>query len=254
MDAYAQMELNKDKLTPRELQIYNAVVDNAELVRGSTSTELAKTLNVSQSAISRFCKKIGFSGYGDFRMSLYQAAGQQPEERQDGTEKDVADYYSDAVYEVRRELPDSLLESVARRILDARNVYISGFGASGAPATFLGTSLAQDSIRSHVVAPGNEPEMLHFTSKDDVFILFSLKNPTHRNFVYTARELNPERRPYIILITGTNSHPLRDYMDEVVVLPLWNPRRNPAYLSPVYPMVLFSMFLSHTIAGMIKDR
>lgn len=253
MDAYRQMELHKDELTPRELGVYEAIVNNDELVRGSSSTELAKALGVSQSVISRFCQKIGFSGYGDFRMSLYQSVGKLEGRGERGAGRDIADYYSDAVYEVRRALPDDLLDELAQRAIGARDVYISGFGGSAVPASFLGTLLSQDSIRAHVVAPGDEIGVLHFTSERDLFVLFSLMNPTHASFVSTVRELNPKRRPYVVMVTGTPSHPLRREVDQVIALPSWNAKRGDAYLPPTFAATLFCMLLSHAVSEKVDQ-
>lgn len=252
MDAYRQMELHKDELTPRELGVYEAIVANDELVRGSSSTELAKALGVSQSVISRFCQKIGFSGYGDFRMSLYQTVGKLEGRGEKGGERDVADYYSDAVYEVRRSLPDSLLERLSRTVLDARDVYISGFGGSATPAALLGTLLTQDSVRAHVLAPGDETGALHFTSDEDLFILFSLMNPTHESFVSTVHELSPKRRPHVIMVTGTAAHPLRREVDEVISLPVWTSKRGSVYLNPAFGTMLFCMLLSRAVSEAVN--
>lgn len=254
MDAYRQMELHKAELTPRELGVYEAIMDNDELVRGSSSTELAKALGVSQSVISRFCQKIGFNGYGDFRMSFYQTVGKLEGRGEKGGERDIADYYSDAAYEVRRALPDALLNKLAERVVGARDVYISGFGGSATPASFLGTLLTQDSVRAHVVAPGDEVGTLHFTSEADVFFLFSLMNPTHASFVSTVQELSPQRRPHVILVTGTAAHPLRREVDEVITLPAWNSKRSSVYLNPVYASMLFCMLLSHTVSQLVGNE
>lgn len=253
MDAYRQMELHKDDLTPRERGVYEAIVENDELVRGSSSTELAKALGVSQSVISRFCQKIGFSGYGDFRMSLYQTVGSRERQGTKTGERDIADYYSDGIYEVRRLLPDSLLESLARSVLDARDVYISGFGGSSVPASLLGTLLAQDSVRAHVIAPGDEVGVLHFTSDQDLFFLFSLMNPTHASFLSTVRELSPNRRPHVVLVSGTPSHPLRRDADETVTLPSWNAKRGPAYLPPCLATTIFCMLLSRAVSQLVVE-
>lgn len=249
MDAYRQMELHKDELTPRELSVYEAIINNDELVRGSSSTELARALGISQSVISRFCQKIGFSGYGDFRMNLYQVAGKlEGRGEKSNDERDIADYYADALYEVRRTLPDSLLEELAEKVLAASDIYLSGYGASAIPASFLGTLLTQDAQRAHVVSPGDEVGVLHYSSEHDLFFLFSLMNPSHKDFVTTTHELNPQSRPHTVLISGTPSHPLRGEVDEMIVLPSWSTRHHDTYLPPTYATTLFCMLLSHAVS------
>ena len=70
MDAFLQMRLHESDLTPAERKVYDAVQKNPEAVLQCTTTMAAKKFNVSQSAVSRFCQKIGFDSFGDFQMSL----------------------------------------------------------------------------------------------------------------------------------------------------------------------------------------
>lgn len=57
-------------LTENEKNIANYILTNSAEVKKLTSSNLSEDLNVSQSSIIKFCKKIGYDGYTEFKNSL----------------------------------------------------------------------------------------------------------------------------------------------------------------------------------------
>ena len=58
------------KLTPVENTIANYILAHTNDIMNSTIQDLADSLYVSKSAILRFCKKIGLSGFNDLKVKL----------------------------------------------------------------------------------------------------------------------------------------------------------------------------------------
>lgn len=59
-----------DKLTIKENEIAEYILENMNEVLKMTSAELAKRAGVGQSSVIKFIKKIGFNKYGDFKIQL----------------------------------------------------------------------------------------------------------------------------------------------------------------------------------------
>lgn len=57
-------------LSNNELAVLQYVYDNIHAVADMSIQELAKNVSYSTSTILRFCKKLGFSGYAEFKYSL----------------------------------------------------------------------------------------------------------------------------------------------------------------------------------------
>ena len=59
-----------DKLTIKEKEIAEYILENMNEILKMTSAELAKRAGVGQSSVIKFIKKIGFNKYGDFKIQL----------------------------------------------------------------------------------------------------------------------------------------------------------------------------------------
>lgn len=65
--------ISKQKnFTFSENEIANFVINNPEVVVNNTITYMANETGTSETSINRFCKKIGFKGFNDFKIALAQ--------------------------------------------------------------------------------------------------------------------------------------------------------------------------------------
>lgn len=230
MNIWDKIEACKDTLTPKELEIYELVKKDPYSFSASSSMEIASRYKVSQSAISRFCQKAGFSGFADFRLSMaggYIANPAVANESSIQSEEDANDcarVMCDIIMKTRQALPDSLLDSLAMRILNATNIYASGYGSSLCSAQTFAFCLTVLGSPCHMLFASQEMETLHIMKNTDVVFLFSISNASHSDFLSLVDDLPPEKRPYIILVSGIAKHPLRHKVSEVVslhMLSLW---------------------------------
>ena len=231
MNIWDKIEACKDTLTPKELEIYELVQKDPYSFSTNSSMEIASKYKVSQSAISRFCQKAGFSGFADFRLSMTGGyiANLPPSNKssiqlQEDTD-DCAHLMCDNVMRTRQALPDELLDSLVMRILNATNIYASGYGSSMCTAQTFSFCLTVLGSPCHMLFASQEMETLHILKNTDVVFLFSIANPSHRDFLSLVTDLPPEKRPYIILVSGIAKHPLRHKVSEVVTLHMpsaWN--------------------------------
>lgn len=220
MNIFVQMELHKGEFTRRDREIFKLFSKHPEEVAGSTATSIAERFNIPQSAISRFCKKIGFDGYGDFRMNMMRSSHRE-EAQGDGEGLDIADHISDYVHDVRAAATDEAVGAIIERISGARRVYTCGEAASSFPAQLLAFMLIELSLPVQFITSGWEEEMLHCMGGEDLVIVFSSRNPTHQRFLSTLRELRVDRQPDVLLVTHSSAHPLRHLADDVFVIPTW---------------------------------
>lgn len=70
----------RDQLNASQQEIAEYIISNPMRAIENTSKEMAQALNISEASIVRFCQKIGFKGYRDFRLKLAQEQG--PESNQ----------------------------------------------------------------------------------------------------------------------------------------------------------------------------
>lgn len=67
--------IQKEHLNHSQQRIAEYIIEEPTRVVSQTSRELADTLDLSEASIVRFCQKLGFKGYRDFRLKLAQDQG-----------------------------------------------------------------------------------------------------------------------------------------------------------------------------------
>lgn len=138
-----------DSLKAADKRLADYILQNVEKTVNLTIEELAKDSNSSYATISRFCKKVGFSGFKEFKSNLINdiAANKGFEElietltiEPNATTESVCE----KVYEISSKILEesmaiidySSIDAVVEKILQANNVCFIGAGASGISARY----------------------------------------------------------------------------------------------------------------------
>ncbi len=196
------MRQRKKNFTSKELEVFELLEEDPFSFLCFNCHRNFKTIwSLTSCFVSRFCQKLGFSGYSDFRMNLMLATQTSKKHTIDST-PDYAKKFSRYYYTVKsKKLDDSLLEDLAKRVLNSRNSYTSGYGASDTKQTsLLAFRSMLGGIHFYHIHTSKETEMLHIMNNQDTIFLFSSNNPSHIDFITTIEELPKENRPYIILV------------------------------------------------------
>ena len=250
MTPLERMELHKDEFTTKELEVYGIIRDNYNLISGSTATVFASNFGISQSVLSRFCKKLGYSGYGELRMAMYQVPRrtQMPDEPEaNGYLERMASSISALAHNVTLSLEETELNRAVDRLISANRIYVLGQGMSMAPATAFTIQTLIRSLPAAYLNAGFEAESLHCMTDSDVAVIFSVRNPTFEIFLETARELPSRRVPHTILVTLSPNHPHAKLVDETFVLPRSIGGIDDVNLSSLYPMLFFGTYLLQAV-------
>ena len=228
------------------------------MVAQNTTVAIAARYGIAQSAISRFCQKIGFNSFSDFRMALalsvsahsFRDTASPPDEK---SSWQLTDYICDLVRSTGHMVGEETLRRLSRKIIEADHIYVTGTARSGIPAQLLVSLLVQLCRPSYFIEPGLEVETLHIMKDRDLVVLFSSQNPTHKEFLGMAAELSPAHHPSTLLVTHSPKHPVSKMVDDVVVLPTWASLHYPISIEPstscnVFCNLLFAQ-LTKDLAG-----
>lgn len=226
MNIFEQMELCKDDFTPREREIYEIFRSDPDVIAQNTTVAIAARYGIAQSAISRFCQKIGFNSFSDVRMALalsmsVHSFSDRSAPSDEKSDWQLTDYICDLVRSTGRMVGDDTLRRLSQKFIEAEHIYVTGTARSSIPAQLLVSMLVQLCQPSYFIEPGLEVETLHIMKDSDLVVLFSAQNPTHKEFLGMAADLSPAHRPATLLITHSAKHPVCKMVNDVVVLPTW---------------------------------
>jgi DNA-binding MurR/RpiR family transcriptional regulator len=139
-------------LSAAESRVARAVIDDPTLVVDRTITQLAVLCDTSAGTVARFCQKLGFAGFREFRVEVAAAASREQSERDrfavadgeitrtDSAEDVVAKIaYQEAlaIEETAKSLDLVTLDKVVAVIAAASRIDIYGLGSSGLTAQDL---------------------------------------------------------------------------------------------------------------------
>ncbi len=123
MFSYEQME----NLNELEMKIYNYIITHAPQVSKMTIRQLAEVLHVSSTTILRFCSKLGYEGYSEFkyRFKEYMEGAAQQNPAEDFSV--IEDFFA----KVKKGDLDKEIWQAAEIICRKDRVFYIGMGTSG---------------------------------------------------------------------------------------------------------------------------
>lgn len=156
-------------LPPSERKVADYVLTHADQVIHASVTDLARVLDVSESTIVRFCQRLDYQGYQEFKILLARDLGTplQITYENIGAHDDV-DTVLRKVFQISSQaLNDTLavlnvdnVKKMVQLLLDADHVYIFGCGGSGGIAEVAGQKLLRLGIACTVCSDPHTQTLL----------------------------------------------------------------------------------------------
>lgn len=210
-----------NNLTSMDRKIKDYILKNIQESSRITIGELAERANTSQASISRFCRKLGFKNFADFRLSLAQEATSEVHHIHGAidVEDSVADIISKictvnvkAITDTLKILDPNAMENAAKNIVSAERVKIFAVGGSESIATdiyhkflriglecFFQVGIRFQQMQAALAKPGDVILVLSISGAEDIMV----------DLVKTAHENGAT----IICVTNGLDSPITEYAD-----------------------------------------
>lgn len=228
-----RIRLKKGTLSETEQKISDYFVHSDDLISRKTLEDLANEIAVSQSSIYQFVKKIGYSGFQDFKIDIARNFNHQPEfhNLNSMTSNDVIDE-NDSCVDIAKKvlqsnlsslnnaihfLTEELLTEVLTLIYSAKTLHFFGLGGSSIVAfdsfhKFIRTKYRCNYIFDYHMQLSFATKL---TSEDCVFI-FSHSGQTKES-VNLARQIK-KTPAKIIALTGNSGSELVSLANEAIIV------------------------------------
>ena len=179
-------------------------------------TELATQLKVAEATVVRFCKKLGYNGFQDFKLSLIKELGNMAQNDVSSVVKRLAQQMTGAITETAHGLDYEKCLQIAQLLVSAGKIGAFGVGNSAVLGMEIGNVLARVGMQ---VATMSDPHMQaittsHMTDKD-VVILISVSGSTKD--IIDVAEVAKRNGVKIVVITCYERSPLAKYGDYVLL-------------------------------------
>lgn len=244
MNPFQLMELHKDNFTQNDQQIYMTIIKNPELITYKSTNAMAQACNVSQPALSRFVKSLGYSRYQEFRSAIIAYLAQQEDIKAKGSNHLA---YFNNLYQLlgktEEVLTNSFMCSLAKYVLGFQRIFASGTGKSFSPAVLFEHLLRKHHIFIHTVTNSSVAEVSDYLDANDLLIIFSV------HAMGTSVEPVINTKAKIMLVTANPNHSYQNIVQKNVVLPYVSIDPESSSVSPV----LFNIFVELLTSYISKE-
>lgn len=240
----------KDIATKAEKKIIEGIlqIDRSELIYLSI-TELAGRLNTAEATVVRFCKKLGYNGFQDFKLSLSQELGMVDSQSMNSVVKRIALQMTDAINETSRSLQYDNCLKIADLMINAKKIGAFGVGNSSITAMEVSNVLARIGI-TVVATPDSHLQAMIAGNMTvgDVVVLISVSGSTKD--ILDVADIAKKNGVTIVVITCYDHSPLAKYADYI----LFSTRREAAYEGGSVSTIVSISFIVNVLYNAIYEQ
>lgn len=219
-------------LSKTEKMIADYILENEETIGLSTATDLAMEIGTSDTSVIRFIRRLGFSGYSDFKKEMGSRlihhynqnlrSGSKYARSQSVVAMGdlISNVVENAVSNLQRtceSIDPKLVEEIASVLLNSRIKYIAGFRTASSCALYMRGKLTY--FLSNVSYLGGSEsialERILDIQREDCLLLYSF--PMYSDVNPSLLEIVRDRGATSILVTDQITSPLASKAD--IVLP-----------------------------------
>lgn len=209
MDFFNRIAEHTHLLNKSDNEILSYCIRNNQAIAGMKIQELAEALYISPASVIRFCKKLGFSGFSEFKAALKMEVMQHPEKRE--SEVRSIDFLKDINKTIQLIHEDSI-EQILELIHTKKRIEIYAVGSSRMAANEFAKRLQ---ILGKAAFCYDDSSLMNISagqlSGEDLVIALSASGET--SLVITAANMAKSRGAAIVSITNLGSSSLSDMAD-----------------------------------------
>lgn len=204
---------NYSLLSKKDKQIATFVLDHQEQIDQWNIKELAELTHTSNATITRFCHKLDYRSFSEFKTYVSQELTALPAPAQ-LTEK-ITDYYTQLIHSSSQLIDHLQIGALVSAVQQSNKILICGLGSSGLSATELKYRLARMGL---IVDAITDPHMMLMSAtllkKGD--LLIGISNSGETDAVVEACAVAKKESATIFAITNRNHTDLTAIADGVL--------------------------------------
>ena len=212
-------------------------------------TDLASRLKVAEATLVRFCKKLGYNGFQEFKLHLSQEAGMMEKTVDDCMAKKVAHQMIDAINETSRSINYNECLKIADILINSGKICAFGVGNSAITAMEISNVLARIGIMvTYTPDPHLQAMITGNLTENDTVILISVSGSTKD--IIDVAQIAKRNKVNIVVITCYDQSPLAKYADFI----LYSTRREAAYEGGSVSTIVSISYIINVLYNAIYEK
>lgn len=207
-----------NSLTKTEKKAADYIVANLNDIIYCSVTELAEKADVGETTVLRLCRKIGFSGFQDFKLALAQESVMMAaeEEIEQSVINKTSSIHLKVLEESRQLLEEEQVERAVQTILSSQNTVFFGVGSSGLTALEAVNVFTRIGIKCDARQDSHFQAMIaSLLTENDCAIGISVSGST-KDTIHNL-EIAKKAGARIICITSNSKSPITKLADIVLL-------------------------------------
>jgi len=214
----SKMESYYPSLTKSEKKVADYILANFKDIMYLSVTELAELASVGETTIFRFCKKLGFKGYPEFKLLIAQDIVNFEKVNQSEPSSYISSLKDNIVAKVNecyQILDGDALTDAIEMIYNSKRVFFFGIGSSGITAATAKERLMRIGFLTDVASDAHRMNMVSSVLSDrDTIVAFSLSGAT--TDVLESLSIAKENGVNIVVATSYVKSPITQKADIVL--------------------------------------
>ncbi|MGM1033595.1 MAG: MurR/RpiR family transcriptional regulator [Bacillota bacterium] len=254
------IECSMDKFTKTEEELAHYILQRPEEVSQLTISQIAKKLHISPATITRFCQKLAFSGFNEFRHELKRFVDLRNTPKNMKNIKQV-DYFA-KLYQDHLGIIDNTfhittydnIQKAVSFLTKANKIHVYGIGSSGIAAQEFKSKFFRIGLTVEAITDPHQSMMDAALSNEySVVIGISISGTTKE--VISAVKIAKKQGACILVFTGDKNSELSQLGDLTLLVTSKNSMHMGQNISPLLPLLLlFDLLYTELVAKDYKNR
>ncbi|VDG20883.1 MurR/RpiR family transcriptional regulator [Lactobacillus sp.] [Lactiplantibacillus mudanjiangensis] len=205
-----------ESLTRSEKKVAGYVLKVGSQLMYATMSDIKAATKVGDATIIRFCQKLGYNGFSDFKIELAKEDfTQQAETRPADYYDDISRHLQEALTATAKLIEPTKLNQAIDLLSQARHIYLFGVGGSGQTGDAFSAMLLRAGVQTTSISdPHLQAQVASLLTPRDLVIGLSLTGRTKDT--YASLKIAADNGARIIAVTNNLNSPVAQ-LGEVVL-------------------------------------
>jgi|GEM_PF-7017732 len=243
-----KMESFIEFFSDTDLKIYKKIKSDPYYVIQSGIVGLADWCEVSQPSITRFCKKIGYSKFSEFKQEMYLFVLAADDFTEKSThQSNFLNNFIQVMSIVDDVITSDVLNDFSKSLISHDTIYFTGIVESGVVGRLLTYKLRRLGLKCFFIDPTELNDTDFFSYHNDLIIIFSARGPVKGNDLGEFMKRSDKFNSNIFLVTMNNNYHNKSLTKKIIL-----PKPSAFHVSPNLVFQYFAEKLINNVAKNIK--